>query len=491
MKRWLGRSPEYAKTEVTEVAEISFQPGETAVLDTDVDMNVAAMSGSNGDFVKKGSGSVTLNAMASQEFNSISVDDGNLTLDFTLSQVPAYDFDATKTSSFTTEEWTPETYEGQPAADTVLRTNVTAWADANGNGVVASYDAAVEFDEAQDRQFMKRKPTLRKVATRNGVIRPMVDFGGMTGRYPGATDGDFGVKDSGALFFNKRFIDDDKLADFYTIFGDKHSNKPRQAMITDRSGNSFYRGDRNNNATHRLGALLDGVSASSACRNGFVSLDGERVEVPTNTVINSGVHLVSFTPLSPQPVDTLGFCGNGYIVSGCRIGQQVAFKNALSVYERSKFLRYMMHKWFDEPWTFSTNTVASISLNAGSTLTVTGEYLPDSISVKSLGGSGEFVAANVTDVDTINVAPEEGPFTVNGNVTFANAVDVNVALHAKPVQEAYPIFTATELANVDLSAWTINVQSAVTLYRTKFALKQNGNTIFLRVLRPGITMSFR
>ena len=332
---------------------------------------------------------------------------------------------------------------------------------------------------------------LKQVATRTGVVRPMVDFGGMWGAYPGSSNGDYGVLDTSALFFNKRFTGDDKLADFYTVFGDKHSSKPRQALISDRSSQTFYRGDRNNVATHRLGALLDGVTAAANCRNGFVSLDGERVEVPTNTVINSGVHLVSFTPLSSQPVDTLAYCGVGYIVGGCRIGQQVAFKNALSADERSKFLRYMMHKWFDEPWTFSSNTVDSITLNAGTTLTLAGEYLPDIISVKALGGAGEFVASNVTDVDTIDVAPEEGPFTVSGKVTFANAVDVNIAFSTKPAAESYPIFTATELVNVNLATWTVNVTCDVVLHKTRFAVSQGGNTIFLQVKRPGATLIFR
>ena len=497
MKRWLGRSPAYAGAEVRSIPEISFPSDEMAVLDSDVDLDVKVVSGFNGNLVKKGSGSATVNAMACQDLSSISVDGGNLTLDFTLLQAPAYDFDATKTASLITEEWTPEAYDDQPKADTVMRTNVTEWADANGNGVLASYDVAIDYVNANHHTnkygniYIKRKPVLKQVATRTGVVRPMVDFGGMWGAYPGSSNGDYGVLDTSALFFNKRFTGDDKLADFYTVFGDKHSSKPRQALISDRSTQTFYRGDRDNVATHRLGALLDGVTAAANCRNGFVSLDGERVEVPTNTVIKSGVHLVSFTPLSPQPVDTLAYCGVGYIVGGCRIGQQVAFKNALSVHERTKFLRYMMHKWFDEPWNFSSNSVDSIRLNAGSTLTVTGEYLPDSISVKSLGGSGELVAANVKDVDSIDVAPEEGPFTVSGDVTFANAVDVNVAFSAKPELEAYPIFTATALANVDLSAWTVDVQSAVPLYRTRFVLRQDGNAIVLQVLRPGTVMTLR
>ncbi len=494
MKRWLGRSPEYAKTESREISEISFPEGEAAVLDTDVDMNVKGVSGFNGELVKKGSGSVTVNAMACQDLASISVDEGNLTLDFTLSQAPAYDFDATKTASLTTEEWTPEAYDGQPAADTVMRTNVTAWADANGNGVVASYDAAVGYETANDKAYIKRKPTLQLITTKSGVMRPMVDFGGMSGRYPGTTKGDYGINDASALFFNMRFTGDDKLADFYTVFGDKHSAKPRQATFTDRSGNPFYRGDgdtSNGKSGRKLGALICGYGSSNAdCRNGFASLDGEQV-MPTNTVIKTGVHLVSFTPLSPQPADTLAYCGPGYIVAGCRIGQQLAFKKALSPDERSKFLRYMMHKWFDEPWNFSSNSVDSISLNAGTTLTLAGEYLPGSISVKALGGSGEFVASNVTDVDTIDVAPEEGPFTVSGKVTFANAVDVNIAFSTKPAAESYPIFTATELVNVNLAAGTVNVTCDVVLHKTRFAVSQGGNTIFLQVKRPGATLIFR
>ena len=491
MKRWLGRTPEYARPQVTEIGKMSFPAGSPATIAVEDDVKVGSMDGFNGEIVKKGGGGAIVSAMDCPDLSSIVVDEGSLTLDFTLSQVPAYDFDAMNQGSLTTEEWTPEAYDNQPAADTVLRTNVTAWADANSNGIEATFAGAVEYDATAATPRIKRPPTLRQIAVKSGVVRPMVDFGGLAGRYPTDTPGDFGVVDASALFFNRSFEATEALADFYTVFSDKPGSSKRQALITATNSTAFYRGDRNNEATHRLGAILDGVSAYSSCRNGFVSLDGVRIDEPTNTVLGADAHLVSFTPLEKQYVNTLAYCGLQYIIGGCRIGQQLAFKKALSPDERSKFLRYMMHKWFDEPWTFSSNTVDSITLNAGTTLTLAGEYLPDSISVKALGGSGEFVAASVTDVDTIDVAPEEGPFTVSGKVTFANAVTVNVAFSAKPEMEAYPIFEATELANVDLSAWTVDVQSAVTLHRTRFALRKNGDTICLQVMRPGTMLSFR
>ena len=494
MKRWLGRSPEYAKTETTEIAEMSFPEGEAAVLDTDVDVNVKEVSGFNGDLVKKGVGTATVNAMACPDLTSISVDGGSLTLDFTLLQVPAYDFDATKGSSLETEEWTPEPYEGQPASDKVMRTNVTEWADARANGVIATYEAAVDFEAENGKSYIKRKPTLQQIEVRAGVYRPMVDFGGIRGQYPGSMNGRYGVPDTSSMFFNKRFTGNDKLVDFYTVFGDKSSTKPRQALFTDRATIPFYRGDGDTSSGkfgRVLGALLCGYGTSAAeCRNGFASLDGVQV-TPTNTVIKTGTHLVSFTPLSSQPVDTLAYCGPGYIVGSCHIGQQLAFKEALSTDERSKFLRYMMHKWFDEPWNFSSNAVDSIAVKAGASLTVAGEYMPDSIVVRTLGGSGTFVATDVTGVSTINVSPEEGPFTVAGKVTFADEVAVNVSLAAKPELDAYPVFTATELVNADIKDWTIDVSCDVPLYRTKFALARNGGTIFLLVKRPGTALTFR
>ena len=292
--------------------------------------------------------------------------------------------------------------------------------------------------------------------------------------------------------FNRQFSGTSALSEFFTVFAEKESNRMRQALVGTRSAKTFYRGEQDK-GLQRKGAILDAVNAAAGARNGYVSLDGVQVDA-TNTVITkaSGVHVVSFAPLTPQPVDSLAYEGNkGVIVGGCRFGEHLAFKNPLSTNEHCNIVRYMMYKWFETPWTFFGGNLQSIDLRANTTLTVTGALLPDAVVVGALSGAGTLVASNVTEVAALNVAPEEGPFTVSGNVTFANAVDVNVALYAKPVQEDYPIFTATELANVDLSAWTINVQSAVTLYRTKFALKQNGNTIFLRVLRPGIAMSFR
>ena len=103
-------------------------------------MKVGSMDGFNGEIVKKGGGSAIVSAMDCPDLSSIVVDEGSLTLDFTLSQVPAYDFDAMNQGSLTTEEWTPEAYDNQPAADTVLRTNVTAWADANSNGIEVHMD---------------------------------------------------------------------------------------------------------------------------------------------------------------------------------------------------------------------------------------------------------------------------------------------------------------------------------------------------------------
>ena len=496
LKRWKGRASQAAERRI---ASVKFADGVPAVLETDGDCQVGVIDTKANAVVKRGEGVLDLaGGFGIPSGASLDVQAGTLNVKMGISQKPAYNLDAQKPSSLTTEEWTPEPYDGQPEADKAMRTNVLVWADAAESGMTARYDlvratTTGDFKLADGLPRYKRAPVLQQYEVRPGVWKPVVYFGGINGNYTGIDTGDTYGKipnanaDGSAMFFDKEISG---LAELYVIFGDTTvPNKHRAQMFSVRGDGSsnFKRGDSSAGKSP-VGTILS-TDAAQAVRQGYVAMNGEEIKnfAATNTQVAAGVNLYGFVPTATVTASALTSHG-GHIGGGCRIGEQVCFRNALTAAERANFTKQLMKKWFDEDYTIS---YAAINVEKGAVLnfSVAGENMPSSYEVGSITGGGTITGLPaITGVSALSTAcaangADWSRTTTDGAVTFADAVTVTVdPSAAKRLQNGtYTIFKAALLDNVDLENWTL--VCADPLVADRLSLRATENEIKL-VVRP-------
>ena len=107
-------------------------------------------------------------------------------------------------------------------------------------------------------------------------------------------------------------------------------------------------------------------------------------------------------------------------------------------------------------------------------------------------------ASELIDVTALNfdwklgdAAP--GSLTVDGKVSVGATVNVTVAYDAgvRHIPGDYPLLTATTVENGATARWNLSTPGRPVRRGTGAYLTFSGNTLTLRLTKPGITVNFR
>ena len=173
------------------------------------------------------------------------------------------------------------------------------------------------------------------------------------------------------------------------------------------------------------------------------------------------------------------------------------FGRALSAKERGYLQAHLAHKWLGGAAPVWTNTASSVTVRNGGRLDLVNG---NSLSVPTLTGSGaaSIRAGELIDVTTLNfdwklgdVAP--GSLTVDGKVSVGSTVNVTVAYDegVRHIPGDYPLLTATAIENGATATWHLSTPGRPVRRGCGAYLALSGNTLTLRLTKPGITINFR
>lgn len=477
MKKWLGKDLPGAAT-----PSFDYASDTAAVVDADAATTIPSVSGGNGDLVKRGAGAVTVGSAGGlTDLANIAVEGGELAVDLTAEEkaqlanvlsAAVFDYDAMNLDSFSNEVVT---------VGDVTRTNVISWADTKGRAGQIAYSAQIADDTSlipADGSSNRTKPTtehptLQFVEMADGVLRPTVDFGAYG----------TGSANAGAGMHMRSI--NTSILEIHTVFADTDSGMLGEIVGARKDGKveEGYPGYAFERARSG-GGLLSGVAPSSAnIINGYVAVDGEDFP-PQGEALPSGFHLVSYAPLSAQWVGTLAMDRNKRC-GGCRISEQIAFRRELSADERAVLQKHLMRKWLGTPRE-RAKSLTSISAAAGAALDL-GDVCVGS---GTLAGGGTITAAEVDDVSKLEISGAVDKLTVEGEVTFADDVTVELTGNVRRLAAGvHEIFAADAITNEDPIAFTVTGDE-LNPNRT-YAAYRDGNSIFLKVEKKGMAILIR
>ena len=483
LDKWLGKGhPAVA----TPDCSLEFSNDTAAIIDSDADVDMGAVSGGNGSLVKRGSGAVN----ASTEPNaadSMVVEGGTLSLkiDDALDGRTLFHFDASNADSFST-------YEGDDG-----KTYITSWSDSGANGLVAcstKYHPYFGLGGSSEYAFVSTNPTLAEVVMPDGVARRVVSFGG----YRNTRWTDNVGQDSASLYFTRSEGGDPenqtKVREIYVVqkYNESVVAGPCAHFIGDLVGNAqkaeagtrwFMRGSA---------SIFDTTYTSLSVQDGYLALD--RVPVKASDALPNGWHLMSVGATNSVYVDSMmqdRNCNAG----GGWIAEMVAFDFELSAEQRSMLERHLMRKWGIGEEAQTVQGFEKLVVAKDASLSLTGGCR---FTVSTLGGGGELTVAEqmaiaeggrlsfeyraVDDVDHLNI---------NGSLDLSLLATVRVDVAEGATVEAgdWPILSATggitglDLANVKLDA------AVPTKVRTSLYMKDG--TLWLRVSKVGTIVIMR
>ena len=130
--------------------------------------------------------------------------------------------------------------------------------------------------------------------------------------------------------------------------------------------------------------------------------------------------------------------------------------------------------------------VSLVSAAAGTALDLGDVYVGSG----TLAGGGTITAAKVEDVSKLEISGAVDKLTVEGEVTFADVVTVELTGKVRRLAAGvHEIFAADAIANEDPIAFTVtgdelNPNRTYTAYR-------DGNSIFLKVEKKGMAILIR
>lgn len=476
MKKWQGKTPQFA-TSVQALPKMTFAADTPAVFDSDADVRIAAVEGSNGEIVKRGTGTVTLPAANGSSLAAISVEDGTLVTTLAaepeLAQ-PLFRYDASVESSFKSK------YVGEDGRTYVtqlgnLGTVTRNLSSSKGNGGAVT------------------NPAVEMVEMRPGVNRPCFDFG-----YRGANL----ASGHGATAFHGSFVTN--IFEYYAIVADNvaATSPSYQDLCSNISSPSAYfkRGTK--------GEIL-ASTASEKVRNGYIAVDG--VETAYDATFSAGFHLFTAVPTEALPINYVCLARQGS-TGGLKMSEMIIYDQTNSAVHRAYIQQKLMHKWFDAPeptWDFP---IDSVSVAAGATwretstnmihvvrdLALAGTVEADALVASetlTLAGEAAEVSSNLTLSAGIAVplATTDAALTVGGTLTFSGAARVVLddAAFAQLEAGERTLFAATEIVGFDPTAVSIDVTKAAN--RRVFALSadvdaETGKTtaVKLRVAMNGL-----
>ena len=479
MKKWLGKEIPGSGIPTPTLA---FAADADMVIDSEVDLDVAAVSGGDGVLIKRGEGKVRLPSVTAEDISSVSVEGGTLALSLTdrsrdpLIGAAIADFDASKTSSLTLEDGT----------------NVFVWAD--------KASASRKATAVTDLAVTKRLPALVQAETAPGVTRPVIDFGEFCetdGSEDGVTDGIGAAMNVSPAPY---------IGEVFTVFSDAHGSRrcwtvgDSKDWVNQGSGHGFARG-ANGQFVSNDGA--DPFKGSSVVRNSFHYVDNMTKNLGWSGVIGSGFHVLR-SSLTNGSSTWLTYESLLAIANGCNVkaggayfAEQMVFNRILTAEEATKVGDFLKWKWFGaaKPELSVTNVLPKISLAGGAILDL--EFLNDDVEheVRSLSGSGTINAGELKGVSSLAFAcGEDGwdSLEVSGAVRFADAVTVTLSAPVRGFTSAgdHVLLSAGDLGDCDPSGWTVNV-AGTGLSRFDVSIRRDGNSIVLCLRKHGAVLIVR
>ena len=471
MRKWLGRTHPDREQNVS-LRKMSFAPGVSSIIDSDIPMSVSEMTLEGDSLVKRGSGRAEIDVLSvTNHLDELNVAGGELalSLDFDFSENLLFHFDASDEGTLQTTV----TSDGNG----VLQTNVIKWLDVRRNGLYAesSYNAAGNKTNAH----CTTNPTLQRMTMPDGVLRNAVDFGTYNDAQKAAgmlfhTTSAYGTVVAGKS--SKNFTN---VRELHTIYA-----KPATG---NGSMTGPYAGNNGSNLSFYSAywAVLSG-SALDSSKNGYIATNG--VSCAFNASLNRGsFYLLSLSPTADSTVGAFSIdrtTGAG----GGSMSEMIAFSQPLGEVQRRFLQETLMAKWLGAPrpaW-----KVRSLSVGAGGKLTLTDDT---PLEVGSVHGGGMVTApGGVTGVSSLSFSyrsPEDyDTLAVDGPFALANEVSVTVTIEdpARADVGVYPLVSASGSPAAGVERWNFACQGLPQRLRAKLDL--SGGGVALRLWTVGTSV---
>ncbi len=411
-QKWQGAAPAGRQLDV-----LAYEAGAETSLACDGPLTVARVALPEGaaTFTVTGGGTVTARDVNLGPDKGLVVDGGAFVVSAGAEGLPepVYHFDATDAASL-------ETATTEAGATSVLK-----WKDVRGNGVYA---------EAGSGVYMKARPTLRTVETRDGKTMPVLDFGD-------AAQGD--VKPDTAAGMVIRGTDGrvQELHVIYSDAGETFNGIGHRFIFSDSATYSFHRDDANGSI---FGAYYK-AAEHDCVKYGYVGVDGEAVSW-TWPMTDRAFHLVSAAPTNAVFVRTIAN-DRGCRAGGSRQGELIAFRTPLSEAQRAYLQRRLMWKWFgtgEAPaWGFEA---ASLRVRKGGRIAFAGNV---EVAAAALGGAGTVEATRVMGVKALapgeDAADGTGRLALVGDLELAENAEIALGFRGVADYDAVAVSGAVAL----------------------------------------------
>lgn len=363
MAKWLGKAH---PANVGKVKELAFAAGADAVVDTDRDLEVAAVSGGSGRLVKKGIGTATIAGLPGQDAVEVVVEEGTATISSRLMDEALFHFDASDIGSLS--------YYVEDGV-----TNVTAAADVRGNGLVArsAYDAGIHAQAMTN-------PVLRTVETKAGVWRPAFDFGARHASGSTSTD-------SAAFCFQMNGVDMyfTNVRETFVVARQKEGTRYVFVNIIGSGVGAYGAASGALNYYRGAAELIERNNGYSGFANeGSVRVDGvDGIGMEATLTYEDGFRLLEFIPGGNTRVGGVA-CDRIFTTGGSWVCEMIGFSRELTTAERAHLRASMRAKWFaDTPWP-STGAL-SVTVGAGAARFADMVLNPSSLDVTVPQGTSE------------------------------------------------------------------------------------------------------
>jgi hypothetical protein len=239
--------------------------------------------------------------------------------------------------------------------------------------------------------------------------------------------------------------------------------------------------------------------ASSIVRNSRSWIDS--VNVSPKEIVPEGFHVFSLScnkighDAAASWYTSVGSLAGGLhtMAGGMYIAETIGFSSLLTDEERRVIEKHLGWKWlgWERPAALYTNEIGSVAMAAGTRLELTREAGLVDFKIGAISGSG-VIAGDVVEVSsfTAKVGAEGAvPFTVEGEVEFADVVTVNVVSEDGELLPYgdYTLFSA-ESANLDEVRLNLNHELDG---RRRYKVYADGGDIVLKVMPSGLTVIVR
>ena len=480
MKKWLGEDGTHAAANGVSLGAMTFADDVDTVIDSDVAITPGFVQGGSGNVVKRGTGTAE---MTVAPCDTLAVDGGTLNLEISLEPKAIFHFDASQTNTFTT-------YTGEDG-----RTFITRWDDVSTNGLYAYSTRDSYCYRTYYPNFLMTNPVLTRVSMPDGVVRPVVDFGGYRNT---STQQESGT--NAASFFFTHDITGRSRAEAVTNVWEIYVVQKYNPNV-DLGSYAHFIGNLHGGAvkavdgslTYMRGwtALFNKTYTSLRVQNGYLAVDRE--VKAANDTLPSGWHLMSVGATDVTTVDSMMQdrdcnAGGGYIA------EMIAFGGPLTAADRASLEQKLMRKWGIGNESAPTQTVSGVTvaadaaLNLGDMQLKTGALSGDgAITVDSMtvtdGGALAFEYRAPDDVDQI---------AVDGALAFDGAVTVRVSAAAGAVLAPgeWCLLTATGgITGLDASAVTPDISLPSGKWAVKVFVRDGA--LWLRISPRGTAIILR